>query len=58
MVARLEEMETLRLTDAGNSGIGPLDVGMRRSQDGVRVQQGAARCGHNCGHLVAARHPA
>jgi hypothetical protein len=39
----------LRLTDAGRSLIGPRDVGMQRSPDGVRVQHGAARCGQNCG---------
>jgi hypothetical protein len=52
------EPTTLRLTDAGNSRIGPRDVGMRRSLGGVRVQHGAARCGQNCGHLVAGRRPA
>jgi hypothetical protein len=52
-----EEM-TLRLTDAGESGIGPRDVVMRCSLGGVRVQHGAARCGQNCGHLVAARRAA
>ena len=48
--------ETLRLTDAGKSGTGPRDVGVQRSPDGVRVQHGAARCGQNCGHLVAGQH--
>lgn len=51
------EARTLRLTDAGNSGIRPRDVGMRRLPDGVRVQHGAARCGQNCGHLVVGRAP-
>ena len=46
---------TLRLTDAGKSGIGPRDVGMRRSPGGVRVQHRAARCGQNCGHMIATR---
>ena len=41
-----------RLTDAGNSGIGRRDVGLRRSLDGVRVQHGTARCGQSRGHLV------
>jgi hypothetical protein len=47
----------LRLTDAGRPLIGPRDVGMRRSPDGVRVRHGAARCGHNCGHAMTARRP-
>jgi len=48
------EPTTLRLTDAGRSGIGRRDVGLRRSLGGVRVQHGAARCGQDCGHLVVA----
>jgi hypothetical protein len=50
--------EILRLTDAGKSRIGARDVGVLRSSDGVRVQHGAARCGQNCGHLVASQRPA
>jgi hypothetical protein len=49
------EPTTLRLTDACKSLIGPRDVGMRRSPGSVRVRDGAARCGQNCGHAVAAR---
>ena len=52
------EPTTLRLTDACRSLIGPRDVGMRRSPGGVRVRHGAARCGQNCGHAVAAQRPA
>ena len=51
------EARTLRLTDAGNSGIGTRDVDMWRSPGGVGVQHGAARCGQNCGHLVTLRRP-
>jgi len=52
------EPSTLRLTDACRSLIGPRDVGMRRSPGGVGVRPGAARCGQNGGHAVAARRPA
>ena len=52
------EPTTLRLTDAGRSLIKPRDVAMRCSPGGVRVRHGAARCGQNCGHAVAARRPA
>jgi hypothetical protein len=51
------EARTLRLTDAGKSGIGPRNVGVQRSPGSVRVQHGAARCGQNCGHLVTLRRP-
>jgi hypothetical protein len=44
----------LRLTDAGESGIRPRDVGLRCLLGGIRVQHGAVRCGQNCGHLLGA----
>jgi hypothetical protein len=53
----VKQEKTLRLTDACRSLIRPRDVGMRRSPGGVRVRHGAARCGRNCGHAVAARRP-
>ena len=44
LMTQLRARETiLRLTDAGKSGIGSRDVGMRRSPGGVRAQHGAAR---------------
>ncbi len=46
---------TLRLTDAGGSLIGSLDVGMQRSPGGVGARRGAARCGDECGHCGGSR---
>ncbi len=44
----------LRLTDACRFLLGPRDGDVWRSSGGVRVRHGAARCGQNCGHAVAA----
>jgi hypothetical protein len=49
------ERKILRLTDAGRPLTGSRHVGIRCSSGGVRVQQGAARCGQNCGHTIATR---